>query len=202
MTHIKICGIQTVEDAICASGAGASMIGLVFYDKSLRVVSVSQAASIAKHPHVSAQTVGLFVNAEVGEVREVLAQVPLDLLQFHGDEDDAYCAQFGVPFIKAIRVQPALDLRAAVAAYPYAEAILLDAYVKEAFGGTGKTFAWDLIPKGLHPKLILAGGVNSDNVADAIQCVQPYAVDVSGGVEAEKGVKSQSLIQQFCAAAV
>lgn len=193
----KICGITRVEDALVAAEAGADAIGLVFYDRSPRAVSVQQARAIiaALPPFVT--TVGLFVNASRCEIGEILDAVPLDLLQFHGDETSAQCEGHGRPYIKALRVRPGEDIAACCAEYNQASGILLDTYVPGVPGGTGEAFDWSLVPANLDKPVILAGGLTADNVRAAIAQVSPYAVDVSGGVEASKGVKDAEKIRAF-----
>jgi len=193
----KICGITRIEDALAAVAAGADAIGFVFYAKSPRAVSAGQARAIiaALPPFVT--TVGLFVNASACELNETLDAVPLDLLQFHGDETAEQCEGFHRPYIKALRVKAGDDIAAACAAYKSASGILLDAYVEGIPGGTGQAFDWSLIPQGLSTPIILAGGLTVDNVAEAIARVKPYAVDVSGGVEKSKGIKDHVKIQAF-----
>ncbi|MEE1951563.1 phosphoribosylanthranilate isomerase [Pseudomonas alcaligenes] len=199
--RVKICGITRVEDALAAAAAGADAIGLVFYAKSPRAVDIEQARAIlaALPPFVT--TVGLFVDAERNELERILASVPLDLLQFHGDESVQQCEAFGRPYIKALRVKAGDDIAAQVARYPSAQGILLDAYVEGVPGGTGEAFDWSLIPQALSKPLILAGGLRPDSVAEAVSRVRPYAVDVSGGVEASKGVKDVEKIGAFIRAA-
>ncbi|MCL9658815.1 phosphoribosylanthranilate isomerase [Pseudomonas protegens] len=193
----KICGITRIEDALAAVAAGADAIGLVFYAKSPRAVSVQQARAIiaALPPFVT--TVGLFVNASRCELGEILDAVPLDLLQFHGDESAADCEGYHRPYIKALRVKAGDDVAAACLAYPRASGILLDTYVEGVPGGTGEAFDWSLVPQGLSKPIILAGGLSAQNVAEAITRVRPYAVDVSGGVEQSKGIKDPAKIQAF-----
>lgn len=199
--RVKICGITRVEDALAAAAAGADAIGLVFYADSPRAVGVEQARAIiaALPPFVT--TVGLFVDAGRDELAHILASVPLDLLQFHGDESAEQCEGFGRPYIKALRVRAGDDIVARVADYPGAQGILLDAYVEGVPGGTGEAFDWSLIPQGLSKPLILAGGLRPDNVAAAVAQVRPYAVDVSGGVEASKGIKDAQKVGAFIRAA-
>lgn len=197
--RVKICGITRLEDALAAIGAGADALGFVFYAPSPRAVSPAQAAAIVAQLPPFVTTVGLFVDAAESELRATLAQVPLDLLQFHGDESDADCARYGHPWIKALRVQPGQDLTAAIAAHPGARGILLDAWHPEQPGGTGLQFDWSLVPAASRRPLILAGGLTPDNVAQAIRQTRPYAVDVSGGVELAKGVKDAGKIQAFMA---
>ncbi|WP_373387930.1 phosphoribosylanthranilate isomerase [Pseudomonas alcaligenes] len=195
--RVKICGITRVEDALAAAAAGADAIGLVFYAGSPRAVGAEQARAIiaALPPFVT--TVGLFVDAGRDELAHILASVPLDLLQFHGDESAEQCEGFGRPYIKALRVRAGDDIVARVADYPGAQGILLDAYVEGVPGGTGEAFDWSLIPQGLSKPLILAGGLRPDNVATAVAQVRPYAVDVSGGVEASKGIKDAQKVGAF-----
>jgi len=197
MTRIKICGITRVEDALAAAQAGADAIGLVFYERSPRHVSVAQAAQLAAALPPFVTTVGLFVNAEAAFVHEALAQVSLDLLQFHGDETPEYCAQFGKPYLKAIRVKAGVDLLQCASNFRGARGLLLDAHVEGVPGGTGATFDWTLIPEQLPLPVILSGGLDAENVAAAIEQVRPYAVDVSSGVEAGKGIKDAAKIARF-----
>ena len=193
----KICGITRVEDALAAAQAGADAIGLVFYAKSPRAVNVQQAREIiaALPPFVT--TVGLFVNASRCELNETLDAVPLDLLQFHGDETPADCEGFNRPWIKALRVRPGEDVEAQCKRYAKASGILLDTYVAGVPGGTGEAFDWALVPAHLSKPIILAGGLSPDNVGAAIAQVRPYAVDVSGGVEQAKGIKDAARIDAF-----
>lgn len=186
-----------MEDALAAVEAGADAIGFVFYAKSPRAVTFQQARSIIEALPPFVTTVGLFVNASRCELGEILDAVPLDLLQFHGDEAAAECEGWHRPYIKALRVKAGDDIAAACDAFPGASGILLDAYVEGVPGGTGEVFDWSLIPQGLSKPIILAGGLTPDNVAEAIARVRPYAVDVSGGVEASKGIKDHAKIQAF-----
>ncbi|GGE40019.1 N-(5'-phosphoribosyl)anthranilate isomerase [Halopseudomonas oceani] len=197
MARIKICGITRVEDALAAAEAGADAIGLVFYAPSPRAVDARQAAHIVAALPPFVTTVGLFVDAEPDAVREVLSQVPLDVLQFHGDETDEYCRQFGRPFLKAVRVQNAEQLTDVAARWPGASGILLDSYKPGVPGGTGEVFDWRLVPVKRDWNLVLAGGLTADNVHQAIREMCPWAVDVSGGVEASKGIKDVAKINAF-----
>jgi len=196
-TRIKICGITRVADAEHVVAAGADAIGLVFYEASPRNVDLQQAKLIARSIPGFVTVVGLFVDPTADFVRRVCEEVPLELLQFHGNEDNDFCRSFGRRFIKAIRVKPDVSLEETVAGYPDASGILLDTYVSGTPGGTGLAFDWSLIPADLQAPLILAGGLNRDNVAQAVGQVRPYAVDVSGGVEASKGIKDPSKIFDF-----
>ncbi|OMH38701.1 phosphoribosylanthranilate isomerase [Motiliproteus sp. MSK22-1] len=196
-TRVKICGITRVEDAAAAVDAGADAIGLVFYDPSPRSVAIQQAVEICQAIPAFVTVTALFVDAPVEQVRDVLSQVPVDLLQFHGDESPQYCRSFSRPYIKAIRVREGLDVPAFARQFPCSKALLLDAYRPGVPGGTGETFDWGLIPENLDLPVILAGGLNPDNIESAVAQVRPFAVDVSGGVEAAKGIKDSQLVNQF-----
>jgi phosphoribosylanthranilate isomerase len=195
--RIKICGITRVEDVKAVSKYGADAIGLVFYEKSPRHVTILRAVQLVAVLPPFVTVVGLFVNADPVFVREVLASVNLDLLQFHGEESPQYCEQFSKPYLKAIRVKEGVDLVQCAARFNTAKALLLDAYVEGTHGGTGAVFEWSLIPDSLRPQIILSGGLDSDNVGAAISAVRPYAVDVSSGVEASKGIKDADKIRAF-----
>lgn len=197
MTRVKICGISCTADALAAARSGVDALGLVFYEHSPRHVSIAQAVQLVAALPPFVTSVGLFVNAEAAFVREVLAAVPLDLLQFHGDETPEYCAQFDRPYIKAIRVKDGVDLLQCASDFCSAKGLLLDAHVEGVPGGTGATFDWTLIPQQLPLPVILSGGLDAENVAAAIRQVRPYAVDVSSGVEASKGIKDAAKIARF-----
>lgn len=194
---MKICGITRVEDALSAIENGADAIGLVFYAPSPRNVSIAQATEIVKKIPAFVSVVGLFVNAEPDFVNEVISQVQLDLLQFHGDETPAQCAHYKLPFIKAIRVKTDTNLVQCAKDFSASKALLLDTYTEGVAGGTGHVFDWGLIPPELAGSVILAGGLTPQNVAQAIAQVKPYAVDVSGGVEISKGIKDTAKIAAF-----
>lgn len=196
-TRVKICGITRVADALAAVQHGCDAIGLVFYAKSPRNVSPQQAAEIVARLPAFVTSVGLFVDATPAEIKAVLATVRLDLLQFHGDETPQQCRQYGLPYMKAIRVKADTNLLQYAAEYSDAQALLLDAYAEGVAGGTGQVFDWGLIPANLPLPIVLAGGLNAGNVSAAIQQVRPYAVDVSGGVEATKGIKDAAKIAAF-----
>ncbi|MBV2122933.1 MAG: phosphoribosylanthranilate isomerase [Candidatus Thiodiazotropha sp. (ex Ctena orbiculata)] len=196
-TRIKICGITRTEDALTATRLGADAIGLVFYPPSPRSVSPEQAQRIVKSLPPFVTVVGLFVNEDRAVIEQILNQVPLDLLQFHGDESAEDCSGFGRPWIKAIRMRQETDLLSLEQQYKDASGLLLDTYQAGVPGGTGKTFDWDLVPESLAGKVILAGGLNSENVTRAVASLHPYAVDVSGGVEAAKGIKDAAKIEAF-----
>ena len=200
-TRIKICGITREQDAAAAVAAGADALGLVFYAPSPRHVTPQRAAQLTAHLPAFVTKVGLFVNASSEAVGAVLAQVPLDLLQFHGDEDAAYCSQFGKAWIKAARVKPGLALLEYALAFAEARGIsglLLDADAA-GYGGGGKTFDWSLIPRSLPLPVILSGGLHPGNIAQAVRAVRPWAVDVSSGVEAARGIKDAQKITEFIA---
>ena len=197
-TRIKICGLTREEDVRAAVSAGADAIGFVFYPPSPRFVSFERAAELARLIPPFVTTVGLFVNAGRDYVENALDAVPLQVLQFHGDETEADCLGYGLPYIKAGRMRPGLDLLKYAASFPCAQGLLLDAFV-EGYGGGGETFDWSLIPSGLPLPLILSGGLHAGNVAEAVRCVQPWAVDVSSGVEAAKGIKDADRITEFVA---
>jgi phosphoribosylanthranilate isomerase len=196
-TRVKVCGITRVEDALAAVKHGSDAIGLVFYEKSPRHIPVNRAAEIVAALPPFVCTVGLFVDALEAEVLAALNAVRLDVLQFHGNESPIYCKQFGVPYLKAVRVRPGTNLLQYATDYAEAKALLLDAYAEGVPGGTGQVFDWGLIPTNLSMPLILAGGLNPANVAEAIRRARPYAVDVSGGVEREKGIKDADKIAAF-----
>jgi phosphoribosylanthranilate isomerase len=197
---INICGLTRDEDVRAAIDAGADAVGFVFYPKSPRFIAPEKAAGLALLAPPFVDAVGLFVNAEPRWVREILAAVPLHLLQFHGDEDERYCRQFARPYVKAARMRPGFDLLQYATEFSSAQAILVDAFT-ETYGGSGKTFDWTLIPSGLSKPLILSGGLDAGNVGEAIARVRPAAVDVSSGVETARGVKDGARIRAFVAAA-
>ncbi len=196
-TRIKICGITRLEDALQAARLGADAIGLVFYPPSPRHVAIEQAAQITAALPAFVTTVGLFVDAEAAHIDAVLSAVPLDLLQFHGEESVEACECHGHAYIKALRMAPGVDVLSLAGRYTQAKGILLDSYQPGIPGGTGQRFDWTRIPSGLDKPLILAGGLDATNVAEAVQQVEPYAVDVSGGVEVEKGIKDAGRMAAF-----
>jgi phosphoribosylanthranilate isomerase len=196
-TAVKICGITRPEDALAAAHCGAHAIGLVFYRPSPRYVTPEKARDIIRMLPPFVTAVGLFVDAPAEEVRNVLAVAPVNLLQFHGAETPEFCRGFGLPYLKAVRVRPGVDLLQYATDYHDAKALLLDAYVDGAHGGTGATFDWNLVPQGLPLAVVLSGGLDADNVSDAIRKVRPWAVDVSSGVETGKGIKDAVKIAAF-----
>lgn len=195
--RVKICGITNVDDAIAVVNAGADALGLVFYAASPRAVEIQQARAISLAAGPFAVVTGLFVDAAPSFVENVLQQVPLHLLQFHGNETLEYCESFDRPYIKAIRMRPELDVVAAIAEFPSASGILLDAYRPGVPGGTGETFDWMRVPQRSSKPLVLAGGLTPANVADAIRATQVYGVDVSGGVESSPGKKDHGKVTSF-----
>jgi len=196
-TRIKICGITRPEDAQAAVASGADAIGLVFYAKSPRSVSIEQAVACVEAVPPFVSVVALFVNESAEEIQRIVSAVPVDVIQFHGDESEEFCRLFGRPYIKALRVRPDLDPVEASSEYTGARGILLDAWQDGVPGGTGKTFDWAQAGVEFPRPVVLAGGLNPGNVDQAIERVRPAAVDVSGGVESEPGIKSAQKIQDF-----
>ncbi len=196
-TRVKICGLTRSEDVRAAVASGADAIGLVFYEKSPRSVTLDQAEQLAQGIPPFVSVVGLFVNASEARVNQVLERVPLDLLQFHGDETAEFCARFRRRWVKAIRVREDGQIRRAFQDYSQAAGLLVDAWDPDRYGGTGQSFNWNLIPQERPLPLILAGGLSSANVSAAVEQVEPWAVDVSGGVESGKGIKDAVKISEF-----
>jgi len=200
-TRVKICGITNIADAKAAVDAGADALGFVFYEKSPRAVTIDQAWPIFQKLPAFVTTTALFVNPDVALVQNVIKELKIDLLQFHGDESPAFCEQFSRPYIKAVRMQAETDLKQLATLYASSQGLLLDTYVKGVPGGTGAAFNWEWVSPEKQPKMtlpvILAGGLNEDNVGQGIDAVHPWAVDVSGGVESTPGQKSSEKIQAF-----
>ena len=195
--RVKICGITSVDAARYALAAGVDAIGLVFYPDSPRYVSIEQANVIARSVGPLVTVVGLFVDARPQQVKETLAQVPLNLLQFHGDESADYCQQFSLPYLKAIRMKQGVDVDVAMTTCASASGILLDAYRKGIPGGTGESFDWQRVPHRPIQPIVLAGGLKPDNIQQAISIAKPYGVDVSGGVESAPGIKDEAKVHAF-----
>ena len=195
--RVKICGIKSPEDGLVAAHAGADAIGLNFFPLSPRYVEPERARDIAQALPAYVNRVALFVNEPTETVERVLARVPVDTLQFHGDETPEFCSQFGMPYVKSVGVRARRDIELAAEQYVDATALLLDQFDRERWGGTGELFDWTLIPGERRMPIVLAGGLTADNVAEALRVVRPYAVDVSGGVESERGVKDPAKIEQF-----
>ena len=198
-TRIKICGLTREADLDAAVAAGADAIGLVLYERSPRYVNVARAAELARRLPPFVLPVCLFVNASAELVDAVLQAIPNALLQFHGDETPQQCAAAQRPFLRAARVSPGVDLLDFARQYPHAQGLLLDAHV-EGYGGGGKVFDWSLIPPALPAPVVLSGGLSAANVTDGVLRVRPWAVDVSSGVEAAKGIKDAALMHRFCEA--
>jgi len=196
-TAVKICGITRVEDALVAAHAGAHAVGMIFYPKSPRLVADTVAADIVKALPAFVMPVALFVDQTAAEVERVISAVRPQLLQFHGDEPPDFCSRFGVPYIKAVRMRPGVDLLQYARLHSAAKGLLLDAFVEGNQGGTGSVFDWALIPREFPLPLILAGGLDPGNVGDAVRRVRPWAVDVSSGVEASKGIKDAAKVAAF-----
>lgn len=199
-TRIKICGVTRAQDAQASAACGADAIGLVFYPRSSRAVTVDRAADIvaAVPPFVS--VVALFVDEPIASIERILSNLPIDVIQFHGEESPEFCQQFGRPWIKALRVKPDLDVGEQCQRFSKARAVLLDSWQAGVVGGTGKTFDWRLAQKSLPLPIVLAGGLNDNNVGDGMRALRPAAVDVSGGVESAPGLKDVDRIKQFIAA--
>ncbi len=197
-TRIKICGIREPEHARLAGELGVDAIGLVFYARSPRGVGPGEAAAVVAACPPFVTTVGLFLDPEPGLVEHVLEQVPLDLLQFHGDERPEDCRRYGRPYIKAIPMGEGIDARRYAQTYPDARGFLIDSHAAGAAGGTGRVFDWSRWPRGLDRPLILAGGLTPQNVGEAIRRAAPYGVDVSSGVESARGVKDPRRMAAFC----
>lgn len=195
--RIKICGITNVEDASTVVKAGAHALGLVFYSASPRFVDIEQAREIALAAGPFMTVTGLFVNAEPQFVNAVLARVPLQLLQFHGNETAQYCESFQRPYLKALRMRPDVDVAADIITHPQASGFLLDAYRPGVPGGTGETFDWSRVPQDAGVPIVLAGGLTPSNVADAVRQTRVYGVDVSGGVESAPGKKDHNQVKAF-----
>tara|TARA_R110002167_G_scaffold335400_1_gene542686 strand:+ start:386 stop:1006 length:621 start_codon:yes stop_codon:yes gene_type:complete len=198
MYKIKICGITNLDDALAAIAAGADALGFVFYEKSPRYIQPEKAAEIIALLPPSIISVALFVNAKKEEILNTKTLTDFDLIQFHGDEVDNDCQQCHLPYVKAIRVKSNMDVLAECEKFSGAEAILLDAYSEKVYGGSGESFSWDKVPQDFLKPIILAGGLNHENIQQAIASTHCYAVDVSGGVEKEKGLKDHEALKAFC----
>ena len=196
-TRVKICGFTRVEDAVCAARSGVDAIGLVFYPPSPRNVGIEQAAKIVNALPAFVSVVALFVDERESRIREVLERVSIDCLQFHGDEPAEACRQYGRRYMKAVRMQDGIDISSLALQYHDAAGLLLDAYHPGTKGGTGSGFDWNRIPEHCALPIVLAGGLDQHNARQAVQTVRPYALDVSSGVEAEKGVKDALKMAAF-----
>ena len=199
VTHVKICGLTRAEDACLAVQLGADALGCNLYEGSSRHVTLEAAAHLLASTPDPAVWVAVLVNPEPSLVHEALRQAPFDQLQFHGEESRAFCESFGLPYIKAIRAESPEQIEQAAIEYPSATAILLDAFDGRNFGGTGKTFDWQMIPAIKQP-LMLAGGLNPGNVGEAIRQAAPDAVDACSGIECAPGIKDHGKLRAFMAA--
>ncbi|MFC5437728.1 phosphoribosylanthranilate isomerase [Rhodanobacter umsongensis] len=197
MTRIKCCGMTRVEDALLAAHLGADAIGLVFTARSKRQVTIERAREIVAALPPLVSTVALFMDDEASLVRQVLEEVRPDLLQFHGSEKDAWCVQFGRPFMKAIAMGEGAAALPRLRDYPHAAGLLLDGHGYGEAGGSGKAFDWSLLPAGLAQPVMLAGGLSPENVADAVRAIRPWAVDVASGVESAPGIKDPDKLAAF-----
>jgi len=196
-TRIKICGLKDAGMARHVSRCGADAVGINFHKPSPRYAELEQAAAVAEALAPYVMAVGLFVNLPAPEIRQILARVPLQMLQFQGDEDSSFCESFGMPYVRAIRMEEGTDLLEYARRFSRARALLLDAHVPGLAGGTGRSFDWKVIPRDLPIPVILSGGLTPENVGRAVREVKPWAVDVSSGVEAERGVKDPRKIEEF-----
>ena len=196
-TRVKICGFTRAQDALCAARLGVDALGLVFYPPSPRNVSIEQAIEIVRALPAFISVVALFVNEQEQGIRDVLANVSIDLIQFHGDESAEYCRSFGKPYVKAVRMQKDIDIASLAKEYHDAHGLLLDAYHADAKGGTGRLFDWGMIPAKCPLPVILAGGLEPANAGLAVKTVKPYALDVSSGVETSKGIKDIAKMSAF-----
>lgn len=197
ITKVKFCGITNLKDAISAAELGADALGFVFYPKSPRFISPKNAKEIIKKLPPFISMVGLFVNQSKSEVEEVIKGCPLNLLQFHGDENESFCKQYNLPYIKAITMKSDVDLLKCIQEYNSAKALLLDTFSKVARGGSGEVFDWKMIPPNTLKPIIVAGGLTPDNVQTLLEVISPYGVDVSSGIEINKGLKDYKLMKKF-----
>ena len=197
ITKVKFCGITNLQDAISAAELGADALGFVFYPKSPRFISPKNAKEIIKKLPPFISMVGLFVNQSKSEVEEVIKDCPLNLLQFHGDENESFCKQYNLPYIKAISMKSDVDLLKCIQEYNSAKALLLDTFSKVARGGSGEVFDWKMIPPNTLKPIIVAGGLTPENVQTLLEVISPYGVDVSSGIEINKGLKDYKLMKKF-----
>lgn len=197
IAKVKFCGITNLEDAISASNLGADALGFVFYSKSSRFISPKYANEIIQKLPPFISTVGLFVNQSKSVVEDAIKTCSLNLLQFHGDEDEFFCKQFDLPYIKAISMKPGINLIKCIEDYNSAKALLLDSYSEDTRGGSGKVFDWKSIPLSTPKPFIIAGGLNPNNVKSLLELIVPYGVDVSSGIESADGLKDYQLMKEF-----
>ena len=196
-TKVKICGITNLKNALEATETGADALGFVFFKDSPRYIEPKEARKIISKLPAFVLRVGLFVNASKEEVLSAISDSKVNMLQFHGDEDENFCSQFNLPYIKAIAFTDSLNLLEYCRLYDSSAAILIDTFSNQKRGGTGKTFNWNLLPKKLPLPIIVAGGLDSSNVRNLIDTINPYGVDVSGGVEQKKGIKDYNKMKNF-----
>ena len=196
-TRVKICGITRVEDAQAVCRAGVDAIGLVFYAKSPRNIDVKKAIEICHSLPAFITVVALFKDADEAFVRDVIQQVPIDLLQFHGSENETFCTQFDKPYIKAVGMVGHANINEFAERYTRARGLLLDSHAIGEDGGSGHVFDWGTIPESIRGQITLAGGLTADNVASAIEQVRPFAIDISSGVESSGGIKELAKINAF-----
>ena len=197
IAKVKFCGITNINDAISASDLGADALGFVFYPKSSRFISPKKASEIIHKLPPFISTVGLFVNQSKLDVEEAIKTCPLNLLQFHGDEDELFCNQFNFPYIKAISMKPDVNLLKCIDDFDSAKALLLDSYSEDTRGGSGMVFDWKSIPLNTPKPFIVAGGLNPNNVKSLLELIDLYGVDVSSGIESGKGLKDYQLMKDF-----
>ena len=198
-TRVKVCGITREQDARAAIQHGADALGFVFWRPSARYIAPERAGEIVRGLPAFVTPVGVFVNPTVDEVERAVAAVPTALLQFHGEETPDFCERFGRPYIKAARMRKGLNLLEYFASFRGAAAWMVDTFHESQYGGTGTAFDWELLPRDFLRPLILSGGLTVDNVAEAVRRIRPYAVDVSSGVEKQKGIKDADRIAVFIA---
>lgn len=196
-TRVKFCGITRIEDARLAVELGVDGLGFVFYKDSPRYIAAEDAADIIRQLPPLVSKVGLFVDAVYDDVANILAHVPIDIVQFHGAESAADCDCAARPYVKAVRMACGVDLAAEAVRFASATALLVDAYDESIVGGTGSVFEWKRVPAALPKPIILAGGLNASNVASAVATVKPYAIDVSSGIESDKGIKDPGKMVEF-----
>ena len=202
-TRIKFCGLTRQQDVQYAIELKVDALGFVFVEKSARNLEVESAASLINEVPPFVNRIGLFMNAQASDVENVLKHVRLNLLQFHGDEEESFCKRFNMPYLKAVPMASINSVKSTASvtdfcqAFPSATGFIFDSHAQGQMGGSGEKFSWDEIPNNLNKPVILAGGLTVDNVAEAIRAVHPYAVDVSSGIETSKGIKDPAKMEQF-----
>ncbi|MCL6268689.1 phosphoribosylanthranilate isomerase [Sansalvadorimonas sp. 2012CJ34-2] len=196
-TRVKICGIRQPEHAKLAVENGADAIGLMFYEPSPRHLSLEEGRAVSEAVAGKAVRIAVVVNPSPEYLQQILDNVELDAIQFHGDEENTFCNRWNLPWLKAVRVRDDMDVAEQLERWPDASAYVLDAYTPDVYGGTGEAFDWGKFPKHVNRPLMLAGGLKPDNVAQAVVTIKPWAIDVSSGVESSRGVKDETLIRGF-----